>query len=145
METLALGGTHVLIFWAASGVSKPLQTSDNRNAHPLTGSERRYVLGDRFHNSSNPHKSHLCQFHDINLCFQSCVLKTSYQESENHTKNIRRLRSSCVQGFGTLDFYQNKTIVRKQRTLLEKNLANGQFVSRDQFSRFQVSNAQSSH
>ena len=133
-------------------VSKPLQTSDNRNAHPLTGSERRYVLGDRFLNSSNPHKSHLCQFHDINLCLQSCVLKTSYQESENHRKNIRRLRSSCVQGFGThffynclMDFYQNETIVRKQRTLLEKNLANGQFVSRDQFSRFQVSNAQSSH
>ena len=110
------------------------------------------MLGDGFHNASNPHKSDLCQFLDINLCLQSCVLKTSYHESENHRKNIRKLRSSCVQGFGThffynylMDYYQNETIVRKQRTLLEKNLGKDQFVSRDQFSRFQVNNAQSSH
>ena len=44
-----------------------------------------------------------------------------------------------------MDYYQNETIVREQRTLLEKNIANGQFVSRDQFSRFQVNNVQSSH
>lgn len=60
-------------------------------SHPLTRSERRYVLGDRFHESSNPHKSPLCQFHDINLRLQSNVLKTSYQESENHQKNVLRL------------------------------------------------------
>lgn len=106
-------------------------------AHPLPGSPRRYVLGDRFHNSTNPHKSPLCKFHDINLCLQSCVLKTNYQESENHRKNTRRLRSSCVQGFGThyfynylMDHYQNADIVRKQRILIEKNLEKGQSILR---------------
>ena len=104
------------------------------------------MLGDRFHNATNPHKSPLCEFHDINLCLQSCVLKTSYQESENHRKNTCRLRSSCVQGFGThyfynylMDFYQNEDIVKKQRTLLEKNLGKDQFIIRDQFSRFKIS------
>lgn len=120
-------------------------------SHPLTGSERRYVLGDRFHESSNPHKSPLCQFHDINLCLQSNVLKTSYQESENHRKNILRLRSSCVQGFSThflynylMDFYQNEDIVKKQRSMLQKNLREGQFIGRDKFCRFVVSAASTS-
>ena len=124
----------------------PLPNADDKTlAHPLTGSERRYVLGDRFQNASNPHKSPLCKFHDINLCLQSCAVKTSYQEAENHRKNIRRLRSSCVQGFGThffynylMDFYQNETIVRKLRLMLEKNLAENKFIVRDQFARFQV-------
>ena len=70
-------------------VSKPLQTSDNRNAHPLTGSERRYVLGDRFHNSSNPHKSHLCQFHDINLSSVMCV--------ENQLSRVRKSQKEYPQ------------------------------------------------
>ena len=30
--------------------------------HPLTGSARRYVVDDRFHTSTNPHKSKLCVF-----------------------------------------------------------------------------------
>ena len=49
--------------------SLPTLDEDKKDMpHPLTGSERSYVLGDRFHNASNPHKSPLCQFHDINLC-----------------------------------------------------------------------------
>ena len=45
-------------------------------AHPMTGSTRRYVLGDRFHSTTNPHKSSLCKFHDINLCLQANSLKS---------------------------------------------------------------------
>ena len=68
--------------------------------HPVSGSSRRFVLGDRFHNTSKPHKSPLCLFHDIDLCMQSNTIKTSYQELENNHKNMKRLRSSTLQGFG---------------------------------------------
>ena len=52
--------------------------------HPLTGTARRYVMGDRFHTANNPHKSPLCEYHNINLWVQSNAIKTSYQESENN-------------------------------------------------------------
>ena len=58
--------------------------------HPITGSSQRYILGDRFHSTTNPHKSPLCSFHDINLCLQANSLKTSYQEAENNRKKTRR-------------------------------------------------------
>lgn len=57
--------------------------------HPVSGSSRRVVLGDRFHSATNPHKSPLCLFHNIDLCAQGNVIKTSYQESENFRKNMR--------------------------------------------------------
>ena len=38
--------------------------------HPVTMTTRRYVLGDRFHDKSNPHKSPLCVYHDIDKCRQ---------------------------------------------------------------------------
>lgn len=107
-------------------------------AHPLTGSTRRYILGDRFHTSSNPHKSPLCRYHDINLLSQANTIKTSYQESENSRKNTRRLRSSCMQNFSThflynylMDFYQNEAIVKKQLSNIKKSLGESQNVDRN--------------
>ncbi|CAB3993984.1 Hypothetical predicted protein [Paramuricea clavata] len=92
-----------------------IQSSDTL-IHPFTGSSRRYVLGDRFHTASNPHKSPLYEYHNINLLEQSNSIKTSYQESENNRKNVRHLQSSCMQNFSThlMDFYQNTEIVREQ-------------------------------
>lgn len=110
--------------------------------HPVTGSSRRYVLVDRFHSATNPHKSPLCVFHDINLCLQGKSLKTSYQEAENNRKNRRRLQSSCVQGFGThffynflMDFYQNELIIEKQVQNLEKTMPEGYSIKRDKYMR----------
>ena len=40
-------------------------------------------------NFANPHKSKLCGFHDINLCIQHDTIKTSYQEYQNNSKNIK--------------------------------------------------------
>ena len=95
----------------------------------MGGSSRRYVLGDRFHTSTNPHKSPLCDYHNLNLCLQANTIKTSYQKSENHRKNMKRLRSACVQGFGThfpynyhMDFYQNEVIIEKQLETLQRGL-----------------------
>lgn len=124
--------------------SHPVQTKENdRWFHPLTGSSRRYVLGDRFHSASNPHKSALCCYHDINLCQQANTVKTSYQESENNRKNRKRLRSTCVQGFGThflynflMDYYQNEMIVGKQLEILRGGLQNGFQIIRDNYMRF---------
>lgn len=123
------------------------QTDDceenGRWVHPISGSSRRYVLGDRFHSSTNPHKSPLCDYHNINLCLQANTIKTSYQESENHRKNMKRLRSACVQGFGThflynylMDFYQNEVIIEKQLETLQRGLQSGMKIVRDRFLRF---------
>ena len=46
--------------------------------HPISGFSRRFVLGDRFHSSTDPHKSPLCLFHNIDLCAQGNAIKTSY-------------------------------------------------------------------
>ena len=113
--------------------------------HPITMTQRRYVLGDRFHSSSNPHKSPLCVYHDIDKCRQSLTIKTSYQEVETSRKNQRRLRSACAQSFSTHfffklfnGFYQNETIVRKQRIQLESMLKEGEKVVRDAYLRFVI-------
>lgn len=102
-------------------VDVQVEETEDKWVHPITGSSQRYILGDRFHSTTNPHKSPLCNFHDINLCLQANALKTSYQEAENNRKNKKRLQSACVQGFGThflfnflMDFYQNEMIVHKQ-------------------------------
>ena len=44
--------------------------------HPTTGRSDRYVLGDRFHAKTNPHKSPLCRYHNIDLCEQANTLCT---------------------------------------------------------------------
>ena len=115
--------------------------------HPLTGSTRRYVVGDCFHTSTNPHKSKLCGFHDINLCIQRDTIKTSYQECQNNSKNIKRLRSSTMQSFPVhfiynylMDFYHNESIVQKQHKQLSSTLQDGQILKRDKFLRFVVVN-----
>ena len=72
--------------------------------HPISG-RRRYIVGDRFHASTDPHKSPLCAYHDIKLCEQERSIKTSYQESENHRKNFLRLRSSTMQSFSVRFLY----------------------------------------
>ena len=113
--------------------------------HPVSGSSRRFVLGDRFHNSTKPHKSPLCLFHDIDLCIQSNTIKTSYQESENYRKNMKRLRSSTLQGFGLhfcfnylMDFYQNEAIVKNQQHKLSRHLQEGQKLVRDKYHQFAI-------
>ena len=82
--------------------------------HPLTGTLRRYVLGDRFHSASDAQKSPLCSYHDINLLLQSNTIKTSYQKSENNMKNVQHLRSSCMQSFST-HFFKNFLILTKMK------------------------------
>ncbi len=124
-------------------IYKP-EAEDNSWMHPLTGNARRYIMGDRFHASVNPHKSPLCAFHDINLCAQGNSMKTSYQESENHRKNALRLRSSCMQSFSVhflynflMDYYQNEKIVELQRAQILKSLVSeGEKVVRDEYCRF---------
>ena len=88
--------------------------------HPVSGNTRHFILGDRFHDSTNPHKSPLCRFHNINLCQQANMFKTSFQEMKNNQKNKKHLHSSCMQGFGVhylynylMDFYDNKDFVAK--------------------------------
>jgi len=112
--------------------------------HPTTGKKRRYIAGDRFHASVNPHKSELCAYHDINLLEQSNCFGTSYQESTNKTKN-RRLQSSTVQSFFVhflynylMDYYGNEQIVLKQRKDIESMLGTHQVVTRDKFHRFVI-------
>ena len=102
-----------------------------------------FVLGDRFHSSSQPHKSPLCQYHNIDLCIQAPTIKTSIQESQNNRKNMRRLRSSCMQSFEVhiaynflMDYYQNEEIVRRQKKIIERSLVNGEKLVRDSNLRF---------
>lgn len=112
----------------------------------MTGSAKErsqvYVMGDRFHSTSKPHKSPLCAYHNIDLCMQANTVKTSYQESENNRKNKKRLRSSCMQSFHIhffynylMDYYQNEKIVDQQKKLIEKNKVGGE-VMRDDHMRF---------
>ena len=115
------------------------------SVHPVTGSSRRYVVGGRFHTSSNPHKSLLCSFHDINLCAQKDAIKTSYQECQNNSKNVKRLRSSTMQSFHVhfmynflMDYYHNEMIVQKQKSHLKKLLKETQVLTRDSYHRFIV-------
>ena len=124
-----------------------ITTSLPQNAlwHPLTQSTRRYVVGDRFHTSTNPHKSNLCEFHNINLCLQKDTIKTSYQECQNNSKNLKRLHSSTIQSFPIhfvynylMDFYHNEEIVEKQRKNLSSTLKNGQTLKRDCYLRFVI-------
>lgn len=124
-------------------VDAEVEENANKCIHPITGSSRWYILGDRFHSTTNPHKSPLCSFHDINLCLQANALKTSYQEAENNRKNKKRLQSACVQGFGThflfnflMDYYQNEIIIQKQLLNLKKRLPEGFQVKRDKYMRF---------
>ena len=113
--------------------------------HPISGNSRRFFLGDRFHTSNKPHKSPLCLFHNIDLCAQGNTIKTSDQESKNFRKNMRRMRSSTLQGFGLhfccnylMDFYQNEAIVKQQVNKISKHLKEGQQIVRDRYHRLSV-------
>jgi hypothetical protein len=93
----------------------------------------------------NPHKSPLCQFHDINLCAQANSITTSVQECQNNSKNVRRLRSSCQQNFGThiffnylMDYYQNEQIVQSQKINLCKDKKDNEVLVRDELLRFKL-------
>ena len=114
-------------------------------SHPVTGTSDRYVLGDRFHASNNPHKSPLCQFHDINLCAQANTIKTSIQECQNNSKNVRRLRSTCQQNFAKhifynylINFYQNEQIVKRQQINLCNDKKDTEVLVRDELLRFKL-------
>ena len=111
--------------------------------HPVSQMSRRFVVGDRFHTSAKPHKSPLCEYHNINNCAQAFTLKTSYQGSENNRKNKKRLRSSCMQSFHIhfyynylMDFYQNEKVVEEQKQKLEATSCRS--VSRDRYMKFVV-------
>lgn len=87
---------------------------------------KRFVLGDRFHSSSNPYISRICLYHDLNNSTQVNSLKTSYQESDNNKKNKKRLQSACVKNFHMhyfynflMDFYQNEATVEDQQKAVE--------------------------
>lgn len=104
------------------------------------------IVGDRFHSSTNPHKSPLCQYHDINLCEQANTIGISVQESENNRKNNKRLRSTCQQTFEVhdlynylMDFYQNEMIVNEQRLKIEATLKSDQTLERNIYRRFVIS------
>ncbi|KAJ7385981.1 hypothetical protein OS493_012314 [Desmophyllum pertusum] len=77
-----------------------------------------------------------------NLCLQSNTITTSMVESENNRKNIRRLRSACVQNFESIsciylmDFYQNEQIVHSQLSYLKKHFQGTGEIVRDKFMRF---------
>ena len=134
----------------------PVEYSDGSNmrkvisnadmAHPIVDTSMHFVLGDRFHRATNPHKSHLCKYHNLELCLQANTLKTSIQESQNDRKNQRRLRSSTVQNFEThvtfnylMDFYQNEEIMEQQRKIMKAGLTTGQQILREEFLRFTIS------
>lgn len=110
--------------------------------HPTTGLKRRYIAGDRFHASVNPHKSELCSYHGINLLDQGNCIGTSYQESLNKLKN-KHLQSSTVQSFFVhfiynylMDFYGNERVVLEQQKEIQSRLGPNQVVVRDKFHRF---------
>lgn len=76
---------------------------------------------------------------------QSNTIKTSYQESENNRTNMKRLRSSTLQGFGLhfcfnylMDFYQNEAIVKQQQHKLSQHLQEGQKLVQDKYHRFAI-------
>lgn len=79
----------------------PVEYSDGSNmrkvisnadmAHPIVDTSMHFVLGDRFHTATNPHKSHLCKYHNLELCLQANTLKTSIQESQNNRKNQKEI------------------------------------------------------
>lgn len=121
------------------------QIGDTGMSHPLVSTSCHFVLGDRFHSSSNPHKSHLCKYHNLELCLQANAVTTSIQESQNNRKNQRRLRSSTVQNFEThvtfkylMDYYQNEEILERQRKIMQNRLSEGQHIKRDKCLRFTV-------
>eukprot|EP00794_Sanderia_malayensis_P001604 gene1604-1776_t len=109
----------------------PVEYSDGSQT---TTTNRHYVMGDRFHTSSNPHKSSLCEYHNINLCLQANTVKSSYQESENHRKNLTRLWSSCMQNFHIhflCNYLQNVTGVSDPSSHFSKARPKNRFYELD--------------
>merc|ERR1712179_360483 len=93
--------------------------------HPKTGDCDKYFVGDRFHNAQFPHKSPLCEFHDIDLVEELKAAKTSGQESLNNSRNQKRLRSTCTQRAETHIFYNAVIMDRAHnRQIVKTQLAN---------------------
>lgn len=120
-----------------------ISISQDHKIHPLTGETRRYICGDRFHNQTEPHKSHLCLFHDIDTSNQSSTIKTSFQESLNHKKNLRRNRASCVQDIlhhifynYLMNYYDNEQVVSAQKNFLTEKYSKK--ITRDEYLRFKL-------
>ena len=81
--------------------------------HPRTNTGNKFIVEDRFHGSTSPHKvkgkhhpphhfyfviqNELCRFHSANWCPQLNSLATSQQEHLNSLKNKLRLRRTCTQ------------------------------------------------
>ena len=98
------------------------------------------MLGDRFHTTTNPHKSPLCSYHDVNLADESNTLKTSIQESQNFRKNVRRLRSAGQRQMEVhiafnflMDYYQNEEVVQKQYKCLHTGLGSAKKITRNKW------------
>lgn len=115
--------------------------------HPQTRSKRHFILGDRFHTSTNPHKSKLCAYHNIDLCQRGLAIATSMQESENHRKNAQRLRSTCQQTFEVhymfnylMDFYLNEAVMKKQIENLIKTIKSSETIKRNIYGKFIIVN-----
>ena len=116
----------------------PVEYSDGSNMREVISNADMapYYCGykhDRFHTVTNPHKSHVYKYHNLELCLQANTLKTSIQESQNNRKNQRRLRSSTVQNFETrvtfnylMHFYQNEEIMEQQWKIMKARLTTGQ-------------------
>lgn len=108
--------------------------------HPVSGTSRRFVVGDRFHSTKNPHKSELCSFHNINLCEQAATIRTSVQEARNKAKKDKRIQSACTQSFQMhffynylMEFYQNEKIVEEQKRRISND--GKESITRDKFLR----------
>ena len=82
------------------------------------------------------------------MCARGATKSTSYQETKNSYKNVKRLCSATLQGFGLhfcynvlMDFYQNEDIVKQQQHRLGKKLKEGLCIVRDDYHRFTVVDA----
>ena len=113
--------------------------------HPLTNSSRRYICGDTFQNKNNPHKSLLCQFHNIDLCLQAGSIKKAYQESMfNRRQKMKAQQNAPMNGPNgimmhvfhnyLMNYYKNEEIVLRQKRELESS--SGKNIKRDSFMRF---------
>ena len=71
--------------------------------HPVSRCSQRFILGDRFHNSTKPHKSPLCLFHNIDLCKQSTTFSLYF---------ICRRRSYCQR------MYLSRSVQEKEEAIM---------------------------
>lgn len=113
--------------------------------HPLSLSMDRYILGDRFHDStkSSGHKRESCQFHRMNLCPELSTYKSVTSEVINSKIKSTRLQSSCQQNLfhyfiynRLMDYWHNKQIVDKQFKNMLSKAHKSETITRDYYHRF---------